>query len=134
MLNPFPDLLAFGLAAPLILRLTLGAIFVDFGWKKLFQDRTAKGAFFELLRLSPGTLYAIAMGILELVAGLLLIAGLFTQIAALLTLLISSAACYLKGRYPDQLTNSKNFFFILSIISLSLLFSGAGFFAFDLPL
>ncbi len=134
MLNVFPDLLAFGLISPLILRVTLGVIFVDFGWKKLFRDRVAKGAFFEMLHLTPGTSYAVAMGLLELVVGLLLIGGLLTQIAALITLLISATSYYLKGKYSESLKNTRLFYFLLVTISLSLLFSGAGFFAFDLPL
>lgn len=134
MLNIFPDLLAFGLVAPVLLRVSLGVIFLNFGWRKLTNDREQKAALFETLGLRPGAQYARAVGIIELLAGICLIVGFLTQIAALVTLIISIGAYYLKGKQPNQIENSKRFFFLLFVISLSLLFSGAGFFAFDLPL
>lgn len=134
MLNPFPDLLAFGLIAPLLLRVALSVVFIDFGWSKLTKDREKKSAFFETLGLKPGAYYAVAFGVIELAAGILLIIGLYAQIAALAALVISVAAYRLKGKYPEHFQNSRCFFFLLAVISLSLLFSGAGFLAFDLPL
>lgn len=134
MLNPFPDLLAFGLVAPLMLRVALGVIFIDFGWNKFGKEREQKAAFFTTLGLKPGTYYAVAFGVIEAVSGLLLVVGFYTQIAALAALCISVAAYRLKGKYPEHFQNSRCFFFLLAVISLSLLFSGAGFLAFDLPL
>lgn len=134
MLNPFPDLLAFGLLAPLLLRLALGVIFFGFGWSKLKKDRERKAMFFETLELKPGAYYTVAFGLIELAAGILLVIGLYTQIAALAALLISIAAYRLKGKYPEKFQNDRCFFFLLIVIALSLLFSGAGFLAFDLPL
>ena len=133
MLNTFPDLLAFGLIAPLILRIAVGAMFLNAGVKKLRQ-RTWVFALFERLNLKPASTYTIAFGVLECVAGALLIVGFLTQIAALITLLISAFALYSKSKHPEQTPGSRGVFFLLLVISLSLLFSGAGFFAFDLPL
>ncbi len=134
MLNFFPYLLAFGLIAPFLLRIAVGVVFVVFGWKKLGSERAGKSAFFETLGLKPGVHFAITLGVLELAIGTLLFIGLFTQIVALLAFLISIVSYYLKGKHPDSLSNTKNFFLLLAVVSLSLLFSGAGFFAFDLPL
>ena len=134
MLSVFPDLLAFGLVAPLLLRLSLGVLFLEFGWKKLAGDREKKTAFFETLGLRPGAYYAVGFGTLEVVCGLMLIVGLYTQVAALIALAISGSAYALKKKYPEHFKNDRYFFFLLVVISFSLLFSGAGFLAFDLPL
>lgn len=133
MLNPFPDLLAFGLVAPSILRLVVGAMFVNAGVKKL-RRRSWVLALFERLRLTPAAYYAVAFGVLEVVSGLLLAVGLFTQVAALVAALISLFALYCKRAHPEQTPGSRGVFLLLFVISLSLLFSGAGFLAFDLPL
>lgn len=134
MLNPFPDLLAFGLTAPLLLRVVLGAVFIDFGWSKLKKDREKKAVLFEGLGLRPGVYYAALSGVIELAAGILLVIGLYTQIAALAALVISLAAYRLKKKHPESMESARGFLALLCIISLSLLFSGAGFLAFDLPL
>ncbi len=134
MLNPFPDLLAFGLIAPLLLRIALGVMFFDFGWSKLRRQRAEKAALFESFGFRPGARYALVLGIVEMVVGALLIVGLYTQLAALAAALISAAVLYLKKKYGDRWPHDRRFFLLLFIISLSLLFSGAGFFAFDVPL
>lgn len=134
MLNPFPDLLAFGLVAPLLLRVALGMVFVDFGWSKLRRDGAQKAALFEALGLRPGVYYAVLFGVIELAAGILLIIGLYAQIAALAAAIISAAAYYIKKKYPEKFQSDRCFFCLLFIIALSLLFSGAGFMALDLPL
>lgn len=133
MLNPFPDLLAFGLIAPLLLRLAVGALFLNAGLKKL-RRTTWVTELFARLNLTPASSYAIGFGILEVASGLLLVVGLFTQIAALVTALISLFALYCKRTHPEQTPGSSGAFLLLFVISLSLLFSGAGFLAFDLPL
>lgn len=134
MLSIFPDLLTFGLVAPFLLRLALGFTFLGFGWGKLTREREEKSRFFEEINLKPGKVYALAFGLAELVGAILLIVGLFTQIVAIVFALISLGSFFIKSRRPNVLSSSKEFLAILFIISLSLLFSGPGFFAFDLPL
>ncbi len=133
MLNTFPDLLAFGLLAPFLLRLAVGAMFLNAGIKKLRQ-RTWMTELFERMNLTPASSYAIAFGAIEVVSGGLLIVGLFTQLAALATLCISAFALYSKYKHPTETPGSRGVFLLLFVISFSLLFSGAGFLAFDLPL
>ena len=63
----------------------------------------------------------------SLVGGLLVLAGFLTQIGTAVLLLLSAYLAYAKrGQTP--------IFLSLFAIALSLLFSGAGAFAFDLPL
>ena len=134
MLNPFPDLLAFGLIAPLLLRAVLGVSFIDFGWNKLSRQKQEKVAFFESLGGRPGAHYALILGVIEVVCGLLLVVGLYTQLAALAAGIICASALYLKQKHREKWPHDRRLFLLLFIISISLLFSGAGFLAFDLPL
>lgn len=134
MLNPFPDLLAFGLLAPFFLRIALGVVLLDFGRHALVISRERHIALFEALQWKPGKRYAKALGTVELILAVLLVAGLYTQIAALGALVISLAAYYLKGKHGAHIEHRRHLFFLTAVISLSLLFSGAGAFAFDVPL
>jgi uncharacterized membrane protein YphA (DoxX/SURF4 family) len=74
------------------------------------------------------------LGAIEIVGGIMLILGLYTQIAALVLGLLTLAEAYTE--YKDPLILKRNFVFytMLFAILLSLLLSGAGAFAIDLPL
>jgi len=77
---------------PAVLRLAVGAIFAAHGAQKLFGiwgggGPSGTAAYFNQLGLTPAFPLAIFVGLVELVGGLLLIAGAFTVIAsAVLTL------------------------------------------------
>ncbi|MGC1687613.1 MAG: DoxX family protein, partial [Candidatus Acidiferrales bacterium] len=68
--------------ALLLLRLGLGIIFVSHGFPKLFGHSQQWIVAFQHMGFPP--YFAYISGILEFFGGLLLIAGLFTQIAGLL--------------------------------------------------
>lgn len=73
----------------LILRLVFGLTFAAHGAQKLFgwfggHGLAGTGGFMESLGLKPGKFYAALAGLGEIVAGLLLAAGLWTPLAALL--------------------------------------------------
>ena len=134
MFNPFPDLLSFSFFAPLLLRLALGVVFLDFGRHTLGKGRGQHGALFEALGLKYGTHYTTALGVLEIIVGLTLVAGLYTQIAAIVAFVLSLTAYYLKGKHGAHIEHRRHLFFLTTIIALSLLLTGAGAIAFDLPL
>lgn len=134
VLSVFPDLLTYGLFAPLILRLTLGFILLYFALLKVTSDRASKIASFESLGMRPGNVFVSIVGGIELVTGLLLIFGLYTQVAALASAALMLAATIIKARRRDALPNDIEFYILLLAVSVSLLFLGAGFFAIDLPL
>lgn len=134
MLNPFPDLLTFSFFAPLVLRVALGVVFFDFGRHTLGKGKAQHGALFEALGLKQGTRYAAVLGVLEISIALLLIAGLYTQIAALVAFIFSLEAYYLKGKHGAHIEHRRHLFFLTAVISFSLLLSGAGAIAFDMPL
>lgn len=134
MLSIFPTLLTFGLFAPFLLRVALGLVFIRFGWHKLGSGRADKTAFFESLGWKPGSYFAFGFGVIELTAGLLFIVGLYTQLAALVATFIILGTLILKRKTADDIESSTGFLALLLVIALSLLVSGAGFFAFDFPL
>jgi putative oxidoreductase len=71
----------------LLLRVTVGSIFLEHGTQKLFgwfggHGPDGTGQFFESLGLQPGRRHAITAGISEAGGGLMLILGLATPLAA----------------------------------------------------
>lgn len=133
MLNPFPELLSYSLIAPLILRLTLSLIFINLGYMKLTSEKTSWVGFFKTTSL-PADISVKILALIQIVGGLLLIVGLYTQIAALVFVVITSIELWIEKRDPILLRRGFVFYLLLFSISLSLLLTGAGFLAIDLPL
>lgn len=134
MLNTFPDLLVYSLFAPFFLRLAIGFVFIRFGAMALSQDRHSLVLIFERIYLKPGVVFVTIFGLLEVLSGTLLVLGLYTQIGALIAGVISLILLVGKLRGKSFGREGVLFDFLLLSIALSLLFSGAGFLAFDLPL
>lgn len=116
MVSVFPDLLAFSFLAPFILRVFLGFYFLYFGAKIL---KTSESVF-------SGVRTEHVLGGISLIGGTFVLIGLFTQPAAGVLALISL--------YETKKPEHRVLYLLLFSMALSLLFSGAGFFAFDLPL
>lgn len=134
MLSIFPALLTYQLLAPTLLRLTLGIVFVNFGFTKIGRQKAEKIVFFETIGLNPGIAYVWVIALIEIVTGLFLVAGFLTQIAALVSVVILAIAFLLKKKHPLSLESGSGFLILCLVIALSLLLTGPGFFAFDLPL
>ena len=76
-------LLIYNDQALLILRLALGLILLAHGWPKI-RDLKATAQGFDSMGFKPGRFWGTLVAISEFLGGLLLIAGLFTQVAALI--------------------------------------------------
>ena len=113
MLNPFPDLLAFGLLAPTLLRIVIGLVVLlrlkDYR-NNLWINKVKK--------------------VICIVSSVLLILGALTQYATLALSLVFIYEIFYEPESKDKRTINV----LLLTISISLLFLGAGFLAFDLPL
>src|SRR3989344_3512038 len=114
-LSTFPALLSFGLIAPLLLRLAVGGLIILFGWeryKKPYQWSS----------------------LLYVIIGVLLILGFYTQIVVIASILILKFDFW-TNKKAGQVSREK---FLLQVIAnvilISLLFTGPGFLALDLPL
>lgn len=134
MLNIFPDLLTYSLIGPFILRVSLGLLFLNLGYLCLTSEKGRWQNVFEILRARPTELWTKVLGVLEIAGGILLVVGLFTQGSALFFTLLSLAELRIEYREPVILKRNIIFYMLVFAISLSLVFTGAGFFAFDLPL
>ena len=125
MLNPFPELLSFAfLLGPLPLRLVVGAFLI-----------TVSVSHFRAK--SHGTLSrsrVVLWGGFEFLVGALFILGAYTQVAALAGIAASLVALYFSKMTPALAPYGRWAYVFLGMASLSLLFLGAGAFAFDLPL
>ena len=134
MLNPFPELLAFGLVAVFAIRVFLGVIFIRFGILKLKKDKVKKLLFFENAGMKPANMFLYGTSLIEIIGGLMLVIGLYTQIASLILSIVMLGAVFVKIKNPELLKNDICYYLLLFITTLSLMFLGAGIFAFDLPL
>ncbi|MBI2476389.1 MAG: DoxX family protein [Candidatus Taylorbacteria bacterium] len=135
MLSVFPSLFSYALVVPLAFRLIVGLTFLWFGFSKLTGERRKnKTAMFETVGLKPGNWYLWAVAVLEILGGLALVIGFLTQAATLVLSAIALGAIGIKRRQPAKISSSLGFLCLLFVITLSLLFLGPGFYAFDLPL
>ncbi len=134
MFNPFPELLTYSLLAPFILRTTVGFMFIALGMSAITGDRQTIEQIFHNWKVRRGREMAFLLGAVEIIIGAALTLGLYTQIAAIFVTLMSlfflifSRFRVLPGRLSARI------YFLMLAISISLMFSGAGFFALDLPL
>lgn len=117
MLNPFPDLLIYSTLAPFILRVVLGFVYLDLG----------------LLNFKKSG-YTKLIGLVEIMGAVMLFLGFYTQIAAIIFILIGAGSFYVEYKDEAILKRDIVFYLLVLSISISLLLSGAGAFAKDLPL
>ena len=134
MLNTFPNLLNYGLLAPFILRVVVGVIFLELGYLKLGKEKAAWNMLFETIHFKPTHLFVVLLATIEIVFGSFIVVGYLTQIAALVMAIILFAEAYVEFRDGSLLKRDIVFYILLLAICVSLLVSGAGAFAFDLPL
>ncbi len=135
MLNPFPDLLTYSLLAPFVLRVTLALILLSIAYMHLTKERLSGTA--SRLRTEMGGLgtYVIwYLGTIELIAGISLLVGFLTQIGAILGIIAGIELFFLRKRYTTITPHHKSFYVLIIVMSFSLLLTGAGAIAFDLPL
>ncbi len=133
MLNVFPQLLDFNFFAPTLLRLSAACFFLYLAYVHV-QRRVEIGNTKFLIIGAAGVWVAWVLVIIEAAVSLGLLFGYYTQIAALLGVLIMIKHLVWAKKYPRVFPFCRTECVLLLIICLSLLLTGAGAFAFDLPL
>jgi putative oxidoreductase len=109
----------------LLLRLGLAIVFVYHGYPKLFREPQKYADLFTHMGFPFGTSYAI--GILELVGGLLLAVGLFTRPCALLFAIEMGVALWKVHLVKDYLAvNEYEFPMMLGVAAVALATCGPG--------
>ena len=134
MLNPFPDLLTYSLLAPFIIRVVAGLVFVNLGALAFKNEKNSWRISLNTLRVPNPSLAVKILGAIEIAGGVMLLFGFYTQVAALILGLLTLAEIYVEYRDPAILKRNFVFYLLILSILLSLLLSGAGAFAIDLPL
>lgn len=132
MLNLFP-IQFLAPFAYLLLRVCIGFILIRFGVTHI-RNRTVLAPIFSLRLFPFGNFFAWYLGIVEIVLGGMFIAGFLTQLAALLSMLLSLKFIVMHKRFAHPLIPPRLTYVLFFFISLSLLITGAGIFAFDLPI
>jgi uncharacterized membrane protein YphA (DoxX/SURF4 family) len=132
--NLFPSLFSFSLISPFILRVVLGLIFINLGSLKLGKERLEWIKSLNLLKIKPSGFFVGLLGIVETIGGFLLILGAYTQAAALILGVISLSELLIEHEEESLLKRDFVFYLLLTAICASLLLTGAGLFAIDIPL
>ena len=132
--NVFPELFTYSLIAPFILRVVLGFIFLNLGSLKLGKEKLGWINSLNILRIKPAGFFVGLLGIVEIIGGLLLIVGAYTQVAALVLGVISINEMLIEHKEESILKRDVVFYLLLSAICISLLLTGAGLYAVDIPL
>ena len=121
-LSLFPSLLTWQELSPLLIRVVLAVTLAYFGYEKIKGRGTSSGS------------NTLIYGAVEILIAVFLFVGLYTQLAALLNAIILVIKLGFKIRDKKFLSDGVNYYVLLLIMCLSLLVTGAGFLAFDLPL
>jgi len=132
MTSLFPQFFAYEFFTPTILRIVLGVILIAYGFDK-FKNRIGSEGATSPLGVSPVSLWAKVIAIIEIVSGLFLLIGFLTQLIAIIASLIFIVNL-LKVKIKDGFIRGYDFEILLLAVALSLLFLGPGAFSIDLPL
>ena len=132
MLNPFPDLLVYGHFAPTLIRVLVAMVFLYGAYAQFSRLRELSEMRFPIIGHGAWIVWvSIAAHVL---VGLMFFAGYYTQIAALLGAVVGIKGIILAKRYARLFPLCRLDYAFILVMCLSLLLSGAGGFAYDLPL
>src|SRR3990167_2190796 len=134
MLNVFPSFLTYSFLAPFILRIVVGLIFLDLGVLKFRTEKESWLRSFDTLGIRPADLFLPVYALIQIIGGILLIIGAYTQVAALAFVISTLIELYIEWKAGEVLKRDLVFYILILAISLSLLLSGAGAYAVDIPL
>lgn len=128
MLSVFPSLLSWGQIAPLIIRVTIAAVILFWAYKTL-RNWSALSS-----QKTTSSFTILSAAVLETISGILLVIGLWTQIAALYVTIDLIVRIIGKVKNKAFLTDGINYYVLVLVMTLSLLVLGSGMWSFDLPL
>ncbi len=131
MLNPFP-IQFLTLLAYFLLRLTVGGTLLYLGRSHIKHFDELKRTMFSIQSNTTLSLYFFVLA--EIIFGTLTILGAFTQYAMLGIILYALFSILMKQNLINSLFPPPIYNVILLGVAISLFITGAGAFAFDLPL
>ena len=132
MLSLFPQLLFLTPFSATLLRISAGLVFAYLAY---FHFTNKEKVASELSRFVGGaSVIYMLYSLLELIIAIGLIAGVRTQLAALVGLVVALKVLLIRNSLHELKPLSTLSYALLGVICLSLVVTGAGVFAFDLPL
>lgn len=132
MLNPFPDLLIYSFFAPTILRIGVAIVFLWGAYMQYSRLGELSNLHLPVFGRAPWIIWLSILA--HLAIGLMLLVGYYTQIAAILGILGGIKGVVYAKKYPRLFVLCRLEYGFIILICLSLLLSGAGALARDLPL
>lgn len=132
MLSLFPQILFLAPLGTMLLRVSVALAFLYIAYVQFKRRKEIGQIKFPIV--GSGTFWADISAVVIAALGIALLIGYATQLVALLGLITSIKHGVFARRYPRAVPLCRLEYFFMAIICISLIFSGAGAFAFDLPL
>lgn len=132
MLSLFPQILFLAPFSATLLRLTAGLVFLYLAYSH-YRNRRAVAEELSSLVGAAGTI-TLLYCLIEFAIAAAFIAGAWTQLAALVGFIVALKVLLLRKSLRELKPLSPLSYGLLAVICLSLVLTGAGAFAFDLPL
>lgn len=132
MLNPFPELLNVSFFAPTLLRIAAGGLLAYVAWQQYGKREELSHISYPLV--GSGMLWVWLSIVWLLVSAASLVLGYYTQLGALMGIVVALKFFQWSNRFPESTILSWPSRMLLFVICLSLLITGAGAIAFDIPL
>lgn len=132
ILTPFPELLNYSIFAPLLLRIAAAIILAYLAYYHYQHRNNAAARRFPIV--GDGIWIAWLAIAVEAATASALFFGYYTQYAAIFGAAVALKNIVWGSKYSHFFILPKSTAFLLLVITLSLLMTGAGIFAFDLPL
>ncbi|HWP61185.1 MAG TPA: hypothetical protein VN495_01140 [Candidatus Paceibacterota bacterium] len=133
MLSRFPQILFLAPMGTSLLRIVAGLTIIYIAWVFYNERNTVSRMRLPFIGTCPPWLCLFGSVAYFVIGGLLVI-GLWTQVAALLGVIVALKSSIYAHRYEKIIPLPLSANLLLLAICLSLVVSGAGLFAFDLPL
>ncbi len=132
MLSVFPQILFLTPLAITLLRFSAGLTFAYLAYLHLSNRRAASDELSSLIGGARIIIYIYSA--IELFIAVSLFGGAWTQPAALLGFVVALKMLFIRHKMHELKPLAQSTYVLLAVICLALVFTGAGAFAFDLPL
>lgn len=133
MLNTFPQLLTYGFFAPTILRILVALSLAYIAYAQISRRKEISQTGFPFIGRPDATLVIIS-AIIIFLTGAALFLGWHTQLAALVAMVICLKHAVYAKKYPRAIPLCRLEYVYLIVILFTLLLTGAGALAMDVPL
>lgn len=133
MINTFPQLLDFAFFAPTILRVLVAVSFFYIAYAQFSRRKEIAHLKIQIIGHVDQTMVALSSLVIAAV-GVALFLGWHTQIAALLGMLVSLKHAIYAKKYPRLIPLCRLEYVYIIVILCTLLLTGAGALAMDVPL